>query len=235
VIFRFGVIPAVQLPAKWFVCCFLLTGVIGVPLLMLVYRFLPAWYRGLSVSENPVASLIGYVGQVGPWEEAVKIAPVVFAILVFRRRLNHMDIVMLGVASGLGFAALENLEKFQVFGVASITPQEVTVSSEVLGRAMIAKAHEFIVLGLVRSISLTFAHAVWSAIFAHFFSIGLGAGLKRIPLWLTGFALVAMLHGVYDWLWSIQGVLAIAVAVVSFTLLKIYLLQSIVKTGIPPL
>jgi hypothetical protein len=90
----------------------LFTGIFGISLLLASYVFLlPRVYVDLAASPNPVVSLIGFVFQTGICEELCKIIPVAAYLAWKRRKADPKVAILIGVFSGLGFAAFENLSK----------------------------------------------------------------------------------------------------------------------------
>ncbi|MBV6472170.1 MAG: hypothetical protein JPMHGGIA_00423 [Saprospiraceae bacterium] len=196
------------------------TGIMGIWLLLFVYRFLPDFYLAMADSGNLVISLFGYVVQVGLFEEAVKSIPVFLAIKWFQKDLNPLSLITIGVFSGLGFAAFENLHYGdQAVGNTYAKTLDYGTSGLVSG------VQNAMVLVLLRSLSLVFCHAVFSGIVAYFISIANIRGEKKGALILIGFTTAAVLHGVYDWLAGLQPTIAALLAGFSFALFYGYLLK----------
>ena len=195
------------------------TGLIGIPCLLFAYEsLLPEAYVRMSDSESGFTSLMGYVFHVGVCEELVKIVPV-FAYLLWNRTLaNPCSAILIGVFSGLGFAAFENM----AYGELAIYRSAVLAQNEgVMGAA--AGTQLAMVNVLLRSLSLVFCHAVWSGIFAWFVTAGSASGKSLHAMTLIGLMVSAVLHGVYDWLTGVQMTIATAVVVLSFVLFYAYL------------
>ena len=64
---------------------------------------------GMAESDSSTISLLGYIFQVGLCEEVIKILPVFAYILVYRKKADPLKAVLIGIFSGLGFAAFENM------------------------------------------------------------------------------------------------------------------------------
>lgn len=196
------------------------TGIIGIWLLLFIYRFLPDFYLDMADSENLIISLIGYVIQVGLFEEAVKAIPIFIALKWFEKDLNPLSLITIGVFSGLGFAAFENLH----YGENAVgNTYAKTLDYGTAG--LISGVQNAMVLVLLRSLSLVFCHAVFSGIVAYFISIARLRGEKKGALILIGFITAAVLHGVYDWFAGLQPTIAALLAGFSFALFYGYLMK----------
>ena len=230
------VVKGEQVGWGWRLGCFLFTGVLGISGLLLLYQILPAWYVALTASPTVSVQLIGYVTQVGLLEETTKAVPVAVLLLAMRRRLNHADIVLLGLFSGLGFAAFENLSYFRSQLATTVNGAVETVNAvqanTVTGDAALGQlvhgAFNTMLLPLVRSLASPFSHAAWCGIVAHFMGLASRSDAKgrRVALIACGLGIAAVLHGMYDGLFAVQPVLPAAVAVLSFMLLRMYLAGS---------
>lgn len=196
------------------------TGIIGIWLLLFVYRFLPNFYLDAADNSNLLISLIGYVFQVGICEELVKSIPIFVALRWFRKDLNEMSLISIGVFSGLGFAAFENLH----YGDNAIgNTYAKTIDYGVSG--LVSGVQNAMVLVMLRSLSLVFCHAVFSGIVAYFISIANIRGTQKSALIFIGLATASVLHGLYDWLAGIQATLAALLAGFSFALFYGYLMK----------
>ena len=89
-----------------------ITGLIGTNLLLLFYKVFP--YMEKAHSSNTLINLFGFVIKIGILEELCKIAPVIAYIVWKRSKARPLTIVLIGVFSGLGFSAFENLEYAQL-------------------------------------------------------------------------------------------------------------------------
>ena len=197
----------------------LFTGCVGIPILLFGYRTVtPDAYLAMASSKSGVVSLAGFVIQVGVCEELVKIVPVIGYMTWKRKQADPIHAVLIGVFSGLGFAAFENMD----YGWQAIVGSARQAYEDgVLGAAR--GTHTAMVLIMLRSLSLVFCHAVWSGIFAYFITTGFATG-KRLPaMFVIGLAVSAVLHGVYDWLTMVQMTFATFVVAGSFVLFYSYL------------
>ncbi len=195
------------------------TGCIGVPLLLFSYQtVVPASYLAMASSTSGVTSLVGFIFQVGVCEELLKMLPVVGYLLWKRKNADPVGAVLIGIFSGLGFAAFENIGYGDqaIFASASLADEAGAMGAAYgTQRAM--------VLILLRSLSLVFCHAVWSGILAYFVTTGFAAGSRVVAMALIGLAVAATLHGSYDWLCTVQPTFAAAVVAFSFVLFYAYL------------
>jgi RsiW-degrading membrane proteinase PrsW (M82 family) len=194
------------------------TGIIGIWLLLFIYRFLPEFYLNLADSPNPVISLIGYVFQVGIWEEMIKAIPIFIALKWFKQDIGLLSLVSIGVFSGLGFAAFENLH----YGENSVNM--TYAKTYYYGtEGLISGVQNAMVLVMLRSLSLVFCHAVFSGIVAYFITTAYIRKEKMGALIVLGFLVASTLHGLYDWLAGLQATLAALLAGFSFALFYGYL------------
>jgi len=196
----------------------LFTGVIGMNLMLIVYRFLPDDYMHWFESDNKFTSLAGFVGQVGFWEELCKIVPVLIYVAWKRKESKPLTIVLLGVFSGLGFAAFENL---------SYANEQIARSAEMTREAGAEGLAEGVkgamVNVMLRSISLVFSHAVNCGIFAYFIALAQTTKKRYFALFLVGWLVAATMHGVYDWFTTVQDTLPALITAFGFVLFYAYL------------
>lgn len=231
------VVKGEQVGWRWRIACFLFTGILGIGGLLLVSKLLPAWYVGLSESQAVSVQLLGFVCHVGVTEEVTKALPVAALLMLMRRRLNHEDVVLLGLFSGLGFAAFENLHYFRGQLVSTVNgavealnaAQTNAVTSEAAIGELKLGVFATMLLPLVRSLANPFSHAAWGGIVAHFLSVASrpDARGRRTALVACGVGISAVLHGLYDGLFAVQPILPAFVAVLSFMLLRMYLAGSV--------
>ena len=78
---------------------------------------------------------------------------------------------------------------------------------------------------LLRSLSLVFAHALWSGIVSYFLVRGMTFGRRQMVPLVVGLMTAVILHGTYNWLTSVQPTFAALVIVVSFVLFYAYVLR----------
>ncbi len=195
------------------------TGIIGLFVLITIYRYLlPDFYLQMSDSESPLVSLFGYIFQVGVWEELCKALPVVLFLWWRKDKAHPMALVGIGVFSGLGFAAFENLQ----YGERAIMTADYL--AETYGvEGLVAGVQSAMVTTMLRSLSLVFCHAIWAGIAAYFIAVASIERRRVGALIIVGILVAAVLHGTYDWLTGLQMTMAAATAGFSFVLFYGYL------------
>ncbi len=136
-----------------------------------------------------ITNFILYFIIVSPTEEFVKFLAIRWALLKSSKKINQLaDGLKLGLASGLGFATVENLLYFS-------TVKKFSIS--------------LLSLFLARTILSTPAHAIYSSILGLYIAKGYLGG-NKIKSLLTGFFWAIIIHGVYDLLTELPfGILAI--------------------------
>ncbi len=210
------------------------TGLVGLNLLLLIYNYLPKSYVEMPSSKDLFISLFGYVVQVGVCEELIKFLPVLIYVLWKRSQADPFTIVLLGIFSGLGFAAFENLGYAQkairlAFGLTVAGAQ--SAGREGLEAGFAAGVEGAMITAMARSLSLVFTHAVWAGVFAYFFAAAFVAGRRWIALLVVGLLVSAVLHGTYDWFCTMQPTIAAVIAGGSFVLFYGYLVKLRGATG----
>ncbi|MEZ4958000.1 MAG: PrsW family glutamic-type intramembrane protease [Saprospiraceae bacterium] len=204
---------------KWPVAALFFSGIVGIWLLLLVYRLiLPDFYLHLADSKNSMVSLFGFVFQVGIWEEMFKAIPLVIFLKMNNQKLDPLHLVTIGVFSGLGFAAFENLH-YGDNAVASA--YSLTRDYGVTG--LVSGVQNAMVLTMLRAVSLVFCHGVFSGIVAYFVATAMMRKERVGALIVLGVGVAAVLHGLYDWLAGIQPTIAALLAGFSFALFYGYL------------
>lgn len=192
---------------------FFFTGVVGLFVLYTVYAFLPVSYLSMALSDNPLTLLFGQVLQVGLCEEICKLVPVAAYLAIKGERASASTAILVGVYSGLGFAAFENTQYSQAMIMAAA--QDVYSAGKYGGHAAATfggedGTYQIIGVVLLRVFSLVFLHAVFSGIAA---SLLVAGGVKRIA---AAVAAPALLHGLYNWLSGVNTIPAGLVIAVSF-------------------
>ncbi|MGB3226919.1 MAG: PrsW family glutamic-type intramembrane protease [Saprospiraceae bacterium] len=196
------------------------TGIVGIGSLLFIYRFLPDFILQLADSSNLLISLLGYVLQVGICEELIKSLPIFIAIKWFNKDIGHLSLITIGVFSGLGFAAFENLH-YGDNAINSTYAKAMNYGVE----GLVSGVQNAMVTVMLRSLSLVFCHAVFSGIVAYFITTALIRKEKMGALIVLGFMVAATLHGFYDWFAGIQPTIAALIAGLSFALFYGYLIK----------
>lgn len=203
---------------KWLVGALFFTGIVGINLLLWLYQFMPEAYMEMVKSDNAIVRLLGYVLFVGVWEEFCKLLPVLIYIAWKHKSVNPIVMIEIGIFSGLGFAAFENVS----YGYSSVYNSYLLANR--YGEAgLVAGVQGAMVTTMLRSLSLVFCHAVWSGTFAYFAAVAVVTRKRVGALFLVGMAVSAVLHGVYDWFAGMQPTVSALLAGFSFALFYGYL------------
>ena len=205
------------------------TGIVGIFALLTLYRYvLPDFYLNMSDSESGMVSLLGFVFQVGVWEELTKAVPVLLYLRWKREQAQPMLIVVIGVFSGLGFAAFENL----LYGDRAVMAS-VDLTLEYGEEGLEAGVQSAMIQAMLRSLSLVFCHAVWAGIVAYFIAVARLEGRRWGAMIVVGISVAAILHGTYNWLTDVQMTIAAATAGFSFALFYgyVYKLRSKIQAS----
>ena len=208
VIFRYFLVRPENDAWKWWIGSLLFTGVAGIWGLLSIYTVLPSWYLNLSDSENVLVQLIGSVMQTGVCEELTKSIPVVAYIYFCRDKIDAKIAVMIGVFSGLGFAAFENVHYGNLFVQSSLIN---TYESGAQG--LVQGVRSAMVYAMLRAISLVFCHAVFAGITAYFLITAVLLRRHLLAAFAIGIAITSTLHGCFNWLSGIQPTIASTIAV----------------------
>lgn len=162
------------------------TGVAGTSFALIVEAF---WFARAGILFKTSALMIAvpaYILGVGLTEEFAKQLVVLIFLLIHRarsRRWSPLAYMMLGVSSGLGFSAVENISYIQRGMAFEVMHHAVGLST---------------VTALSRALYTPFLHAVWAGIAAYGLGLVAQSGFRR---WQTGLGfllLAAVFHGVYD-------------------------------------
>lgn len=200
--------------------CFLATGLLGMPILLVGYVVLPVtWLRRLADSEAFVERFVGMVFGVGIPEEVCKAAVVFYLARKPGRVLRPQTLVLYGMISGLGFGSLEG------------------VGYQLGINRHLESADESYFLNVLRLTSLPFLHAVWAGISAYFISFAAIVPRKRFVLWTVAVVVPGLFHAAYNTIGP--NVLGLGVATLSVFFLMSYLssckeLQSSLSAGPMP-
>ncbi|MDR2704349.1 MAG: PrsW family intramembrane metalloprotease [Planctomycetaceae bacterium] len=221
------------------VTAFFATGIVGVGVLLFLYKHcLPSFYLHMTdPNNNPLIQLFGFIFQVGFCEELCKVMPVVLYLILKRKKASPMMMLLIGVFSGLGFAAFENVSyvfRHMTAGAENIVQIIENIlraqSEEQMVREL--KAGSLNAAGqilnamlsmMLRSVSLVFAHAIWTGIFSYYIICAMTSGKRWAVFCCLGLAVPMVLHGVYDWLCNLEPGFAALVIGASFVLFYGYL------------
>ncbi|MDR1493431.1 MAG: PrsW family intramembrane metalloprotease [Planctomycetaceae bacterium] len=221
------------------VTSFFITGFIGVNTLFFFYTHcLPSFYLNIADDgNNPLIRLFGFIFQVGFCEELCKIAPVALYLIWKRKKASPMMALLIGVFSGLGFAAfenvvyatqnmergLDNIIQTVLNSLEAQTEEQIKEEIQNGGIAALLHIHSAMISMMLRSVSLVFAHAIWTGIFTYYIICATTSGKRWVVLCCLGLAVPMVLHGVYDWLCGLQPGFAALIIGFSFILFYGYL------------
>ncbi len=214
--------PRRQVWSKGVVCAMVTVGV-GLPLLFYVQRKMPLiselYLNVLSeesqdlLRKEPVKVLLSYVFGVGLCEEFFKIIPLL--LISKREKMSQTEFMFIGMLSGFGFAIAENVQYSHIF---SMHPLSIRASSEAELINNLMLSYSSSLSGqLLRYLSLPILHAAWSGVLGWFVAASRLYYERRWRIFLAGLLMVAVLHGVYDFLCSFphwhMGLAAAAIVV----------------------
>lgn len=199
-VFFYYLFKTPQVETRFAVLAFFATGIVSIPVLLLIQN-IPPWTYLYALVESPsfLAKLAGFVFAVGVHEELCKAA--ILFVLVSRpgQLLIPQTVVFYGMMSGLGFGIYEGVN------------YQMTVNRQ-------AGVDEAYFLNIARLTSLPFLHAVWTGIAGYFISFAALHAGKRYGLWLLAICIPATLHGVYNTFgWGVIGLGSAALGVVLLT------------------
>ena len=200
------------------IAAFFLTGIVGIKVLLFIYGYLPDFYTELSNSDSIFVAFMGGIFQTGICEELCKIAPVLIYIFWKKRAAQPLTIVIIGVFSGLGFAAFENMH---YANSAVLRSAHLTYNYGAAG--LQEGVTGAMVNVLLRSMSLVFVHAIYSGIFSYFIALGHITQNRRVALALVGLLVAATVHGLYNSFWQVQTTIPAIVMAAAFMLFYAYL------------
>lgn len=205
---------------------FFFTGIIGLPILLFAYSWLPSFFMNLTQSNALMVKYIGFIFQVGICEELIKILPVFLYLLFNKNNADPSKFLIIGIFSGLGFAAFENV----MYNLSLITTS-ATLAMKYGTEGAIIGTHQAIVSSITRYLSTVFGHAIYSGIFSYFIATIYISGKRKTALFILGLFLASIIHGTYDWLIFLQPTFAGFTNAIGFVLLYGYIikLRSIVE------
>lgn len=163
----------------------LFTITVGIALVLILQRlpFVSSLYSA-TASASLAGRLFGFVFGVGIVEEATKALPIWWLYLHKRNVDSLSTIVFLGCVSGFAF------------GIAESTNYSISYALGLsYGRLGFG---DYLILQLVRLITLPLLHAVWAGVFAYFIALASVNRHVEKGLLLAGLATTALLHGLYD-------------------------------------
>lgn len=207
-----------HLSFRWAIGMVLFTCFVMVPILEF-YLLLPPHITDWLVSRAFLPfRLTGYVLGVGVREELCKAAPLLALALMTSRVRRPLNGLVLGMMSGVGFAAAEN-----VYYVYRTVSQAVSVTAQT-GEAvnLVMPVYN----NVIRMAMGPFVHGCLSGIFGYFIGLAAADRDRRAVFLLAGLGLSSLLHGLYDTAVTASPVLGVAVQAVTYFLLMTYVLKA---------
>jgi len=199
---------------------FFFTGMIGIPVLLIVYSFLPSFFMDLTQSNALIVKYIGFIFRVGICEELIKMLPIFLFLLFNKSNVDPLKLLIIGIFSGLGFAAFENI----MYNLSLITTSAALAMKYGTEGAIIG-THQAIVSSITRYLSTVFGHAIYSGIFSYFIATIYISCKRKTALFILGLFLASIIHGTYDWLIFLQPTFAGFTNAISFVLLYGYIIK----------
>jgi len=222
------------------IVAFFTTGIVGVAMLLAFHECLPSFYLNMPDHSNPIIQLFGCIFQTGLWEEICKILPVILYLIWKREHAQPMMMVLIGVFSGLGFAAFENVHYAVMKGVmgglenidvalgnilSAENEAEFQGAMETAAIATFLHNSSIMIMALLRAVSCTFGHAIWTGIFAYYLACAMASRKQWVVFCCLGLLVPMVLHGTYNWLCGLQPGYAALIVGISFVLFYSYLMK----------
>ena len=168
----------------WFATSIL--GVVAVLVVSAIASVIPGVRNIVSASEsaNLFGRLIGMTIGVGLVEETAKLLPVLWFARNLGDNTRPTTVAFLGVISGLAFGATEAILYSASYAAGHASSQ--------IGYG------DYLLVQLLRLISLPFLHGIWTGISSYFAGLSaINPSARRVVI-LAGLLGVAGLHGVYN-------------------------------------
>lgn len=202
-----------QVNVQYLVGIVAFTAIVGVPIDLLVQQFpIISNLYGQTDGGLGLGALLGFL-CVGVVEESVKQLPVWWLALKSAVLKTPRETAFYGAMSGLAFGVSEAVTYSLGYADQTINAVYQGVNGE----------GSFIVSEFLRLISLPFLHAMFAAVAGYFVGLAVAAPSRRAALVITGLALAAAVHGLYDTLSGTSPWLALVIAGVAVILFVGYL------------
>ncbi|MCL4493770.1 MAG: PrsW family intramembrane metalloprotease [Firmicutes bacterium] len=169
------------------IVAYIFTGTVGVLFALVVESFWISHGANLLLNSHILAiSAIGYILFIGLTEEFAKQIIIVLIFLFNRAKKkvwSPLSYMMIGISSGLGFSAVENISYVQ-HGITF----DVLYHSVGLGT----------ITALTRALYTPFLHAIWAGIVAYGLGVVAQHGYRDWHLAVGAYLVAAVFHGFYD-------------------------------------
>jgi RsiW-degrading membrane proteinase PrsW (M82 family) len=205
-----------HLPFRWAIGVVLFSCFVMVPALEFYLWLPPHIIDPLIAGGSLPVRLAGYVLGVGVREELCKAAPLLALAVVSARMRRPLNGLVLGMMSGVGFAAAEN-----VYYVYRTVSQAASLSAAA-GEHLVMPVYN----NVVRMAMGPFVHGCLSGIFGYFIGLAARDPQRRAVFVLAGLGLSSLLHGLYDTGVTTSPVLGLAVQALTYFLLMTYVLKA---------
>jgi len=207
-----------DLAVGWAMATVFFTAFVGLPLLQVYLAIPPNVTDYLIETRILPIQLIGFIGGIGVREELCKAIPLFLIPLVAARLMTPGNGLILGMMSGVGFAVAENV--YYVFSNLQ------TALSAVRQTRQLAFLVGPIYANVVRMAMTPFFHACLAGIFGYFIAKAWANRERRWPILVTGLALAATLHGLFDTLVDRSPLYGVLIEAGTFFLLMTYILKA---------
>jgi RsiW-degrading membrane proteinase PrsW (M82 family) len=207
-----------ELRFSWAVGVLLFSFVVMLPLFELYTALPPHITEALIGSRFFPVRYLGYVLGVGVREELCKAVPLIALAVLWAGMKNPVNGLVLGMMSGVGFAASENV--YYVL----VTLNDAIAETRRSGDFSSFVAPVF--SNVVRMMTGPFGHGCYTGIFGYFISLAAADASRRLPLFLVGLAASSFVHGSYDAAVELSVLLGVAVKAFAFFLLMTYYLKA---------
>ncbi len=156
-------------------------------------------YDALALADGDPIGLLAYsVLAIGPIEELSKLLPFVLIVLRMKAFDEPMDGIIYASFIALGYAAVENVYYLQF-----LTPLEA----------------------VARGFAGPVIHILFASIWGHWIGRAYLAGRSILVCGLEGFAIAAVLHGIYDFVVLLSPIRALPVGALGIVILWIWRLK----------
>lgn len=190
------------------IACF--TIFVGIFLVLLIQSIPPfnILYAIIN-SESLIPRMLGFVLGVGVLEECIKLCPVYLFVFRANKPTSLLMFAFMGAVSGIAFGVAEAIS-YSIQYARGLVQGELTFGG-------------YVIVQLLRLITLPLLHACWSAMFAYFLGLSFYHRHLTPRLLFFGLCLVICLHGLYN---TFGGWISLGIAGLSLILFVSYIRTS---------